>query len=57
MAGGQTNDNVSISIVNVHQATVKWHDLQRQVTYLLSAMIDKQRIMGGDLNTALSRYG
>jgi len=35
-----THDIVSISIVNVHQATAKWHDLQRQVTQLLRAMID-----------------
>jgi len=34
------NVNVSISIVNVHQATAKRHDLQRQVTYLLRVMID-----------------
>jgi len=36
----KTHDNVSISIVNVHQTTVKRHDLQRQVTHLLRAMID-----------------
>jgi len=30
----KTHDNVSISIVNVHQATAKRHDLQRQVTHL-----------------------
>ena len=53
----KTHDNVSISIVNVHQATAKRHDLQRQVTYLLRAMIDARRIMGGDFNAALSRYG
>jgi len=57
----KTHDNVSISIVNMHQATVKWHDLQRQVTLLLRAMIDaaltQWRIMGGDFNAALSRYG
>jgi len=57
----RTHDNVSISIVNVHQATAKRHDLQRQVTSLLRAMIDaaltQRRIMGGDLNAALSRYG
>ena len=35
-----THDNVSISIVSVHTATVKRHDLQRQVTYLLRAVID-----------------
>jgi len=56
-----THDNVSISIVNVHQATSKRHDLQRQVTLLLRAMIDtaltQRRIMGGDFNAALSRYG
>jgi len=34
------DDNVSISIVNVHQATAKRHDLQQQPTYLLRAMID-----------------
>ena len=54
-------NNVSISIVNVHQATAKRHDLQRQVTLLLKAMIDaaltQRRIMGGDFNAALSRYG
>jgi len=57
----KTHDNVSISIVNVHQATAKQHDLQRQVTLLLRAMIDtaptQRRIMGGDFNAALSRYG
>jgi endonuclease/exonuclease/phosphatase family metal-dependent hydrolase len=57
----KTHDNVSISIVNVHQATAKRHDLQRQVTLLLRAMIDaaltQRRIMGGDFNAALSRYG
>jgi len=55
------HDNVSISIVNVHQATAKRHDLQRQVTLLLRAMIDaaltQQRMMGGDFNAALSRCG
>jgi len=57
----KTCDNVSISIVNVHQATAKQHDLRRQVTLLLRAMIDaalmQRRIMGGDFNAALSRYG
>jgi len=57
----KTHDNVSISIVNVHQATAKRHNLQRQVTILLRAMIDaaltQRRIMGGDFNTALSHYG
>ena len=57
----KTHDNVSISIVNVHQATAKRRDLQRQVTILLSAIIDaaltQQRIMGGDFNAALSHYG
>jgi len=33
----KTHENVSIGIVNVHQATAKRHDLQRQVTYLLRA--------------------
>jgi len=36
----KTHDNVSISIVNVHQAMAKQHGLQRQVTLLLRAMID-----------------
>ena len=53
----KTHDNVS----NVHQATAKRHDLQQQVTLLLKAMIDaaltQRRIMGGDFNAALSRYG
>jgi len=57
----KTHDKVSISIVNVHQATAKRHDLQRQVTHLLRVMIDaaltQRRIMGGDFNAALSRYG
>jgi len=57
----KTYVNVSISIVNVHQIRAKPHDLQRQVTYLLRAMIDaaltQRRIMGGDFNRALSRYG
>jgi len=42
----KTHDHVSISILNVHQATAKRHDLQRQVTLLFRAMIDaalKQR--------------
>jgi len=55
----QTHDNVSISIVNVHQFTANQHDLQRQVTYLLRAMIDaaltQRRIMEGDFNAALSK--
>ena len=49
----KTHDNVSISIVNVHQATAKRHDLQRQVTLLLRAMIDAaltQRQIIGRLN-------
>jgi len=59
----KTHDNhdVSISMVNLHQATAKRHDLQRQVTYLLRAMIDaaltQRRIMGSDFNAALSCYG
>jgi len=57
----KTHDKVSISIVNVHQATAKRHDLQRQVTLLFRAMIDaaltQQQIIGGDFNAALSRYG
>jgi len=36
----KTYDNVSISIVNVDEATAKRHDLQRQFTYLLREMID-----------------
>jgi len=52
---------MSISIVNVHQATTKRLDLQRQVTLFLRATIDtaltQRRIMGGDFNAALSRYG
>jgi len=57
----KTHDNVSISIGNVHQATAKQHDLRRQVTLLLRAMIDaaltQRRIMGVDFNAALSRHG
>jgi len=57
----KTHDNVSISIVNVHQATAKRHDLQRQVTLLLRVMIDaaltQRQIVGADFNAALSRYG
>jgi endonuclease/exonuclease/phosphatase family metal-dependent hydrolase len=57
----KTHDNVSISIVNVHQATAKRHDLQRQITYLLKAMIDaaltQWRRFEGDFNVALSCYG
>jgi len=57
----KTHENVSISLVNVHQATAKRHDLQRQVTLLLRVMIDaaltQRRMMGGDFNVALSRYG
>ena len=37
----KTHDNVSISIVNVHQATAKRHDLQRQVTLLLRASFSR----------------
>jgi len=48
-----TQGSVSISIVNVHQATVNRHDLQRQVIYLLRAMIDaalmQRQIMGRTL--------
>jgi len=55
------HDNLSISIVNVHQATAKRHDLKQQVTYLPRAMIDaaltQRRIMSSEFNTALSRYG
>ena len=33
--------NVQITVVTfLYQATAKWHDLQRQVTYLLRAMIE-----------------
>jgi len=39
----KAHDNVSISIVNVHQATAKWHDLQRQATLLLRAKIDEEK--------------
>jgi len=57
----KTHENASISIVNVHQTTAKRHDLQQQVTHFLRAMIDaaltQRRIMGGDFNAALSRYG
>jgi len=57
----KTHDNVSISIGNVHQATAKQHDLRRQVTLLLRAIIDaaltQRRIMGVDFNAALSRHG
>ena len=57
----EAKTHVNVSIVNVHQATAKRHDLQRQVTLLLRAMIDaaltQRRIMGGDFNAALSRYG
>jgi len=57
----KTQDNVSISIVNVHQAIAKRHDLQRKVTLLLRAMIDtaltQRQIMRSDFNVALSRYG
>jgi len=57
----QTHNNVSIIIVNVHQATAKRHDLHRQVTHLLRAMIvaalTQRRIMRDDLNAALSCYG
>jgi len=53
--------NVSISIVNKHQATTNQHDLQWQVTHFLRVIIDaaqtKRRIMRGDFNAALSRYG
>jgi len=56
----KTQDNVSISIVNVHEATANRHDLQRQVTCLLRAMTDAVRaqwgMIGGDFKAALSRY-
>jgi len=49
---------LSISIVNVHQATTKRHDLQQQVTHLLiDAALTQRRMMGGNFNAALSRYG
>jgi len=55
-------DTVSISIVNLHQATANHYDFKQQVTYhSLRAMIDaaltQRQIMKGDFNTALSRYG
>jgi len=57
----RTHDNVSITIVNVHQVTAKRHQLHCQVTLLVRTMIDaaltQRRIMGGDFNMALSRYG
>ena len=36
----KTHDNVSISIVNVHQATANRHDMRQKFTYLLGVMID-----------------
>jgi len=49
----KTQDNVSISIVNVNQATANRHDMQQQVICLLRAMIDaapmQRQIMGGTL--------
>jgi len=55
-------DSVSISKVDLHQATANQYDFKQQVTYLsLRAMIDaaltQQQIMRGDFNTALFRYG
>ena len=50
-------NNVSISIVNVHQATAKRHDLQLLLRAMIDAALTQQRIMGGDFNAALSRYG
>jgi len=36
-----THDKMSISIVNVHQATAIRYDLPRQVTHLLRVMIER----------------
>ena len=56
----KTHDKVSISIVNIHQATVGRSDLQKQVIHI-NAMIDaapgQRLVMGGDFNTAISRHG
>ena len=55
------HDKVSISIVNIHQATTGRCDMQKQVNYHIHAMIDpapgEHRIMGGDFNAAISRHG
>ena len=55
------HDKVSISIVNIHQATTGRCDMQKQVNYHIHAMIDaspgQRRIMGGNFNAAVSRHG
>jgi len=48
-----------ISIINIHQATVRWPDLQRRMNTHIQAEMKKsegwRNIMGGDLNAATSR--
>ena len=59
----KTHDKVSISIVNIHQATAGSCDLQKQVNHHINAMIDRdtapgqRRIMGSDFNAVVSRHG
>jgi endonuclease/exonuclease/phosphatase family metal-dependent hydrolase len=57
----ETHDKTSVSVVNMHQATAGRIDLQKQVNYHMSAMIDaapgQRRVMGGDFNAAVSRHG
>ena len=48
-------------IINIHQATARRLDLQRRVNAHIQAEMNKsegrRRIMGGDLNAAMSRSG
>jgi len=51
------HDNVSISIVNVHQATARRHEVGLLLRAMIDAALTQRRIMGGDFNAALSRDG
>jgi len=56
-----THEGEHINIINIHQATARWPDLQRCVNTHIQAEMNKsegrRRIMGGDLNAATSRTG
>jgi len=56
-----THEGERISIINIHQATVRRPDLQRRVKKHIQAEMNKsekrRRIMGGDLNAATLRTG
>jgi len=56
-----THEGEHVSIINIHQAAARRPDLQRRVNTHIQAEMNKsegrRRIMGGDLNAALSRIG